>query len=98
MDGRIDYLEVVLKTLIVSGVVLIVYWFFQLMFEGSPTVEQFILGFMFVLVWLIVHLYYRFGEFSQFVKGTFLGFEGNVEQSFTRMKEDLNLIKGKLNI
>ena len=95
---KIDYIDIILRILIVSGVVLIVIWFFQLMFGGSPTIDQFIMGFIFVLVGLIVHLYYRSGEFSQFVKGTFPRFERNVEQSFMRMKEDMDLIKNKLNI
>ena len=51
---------------------------------------------MFVLVGLIVHLYYRSGEFSQFAKGTFPGFERDVEQSFTKMRRDMELINKKL--
>jgi len=95
---KIDYVDIVLRIVIVSGVVLIVIWFFQLMFGGSPTAEQFIIGFMFVLVGLIVHLYYRSGEFGQFIRGTFPRFERNVEQSFMRMKEDMDLIKKKLKV
>jgi len=95
---KIDYIDIILRVLIVSGVILIVYWFFQLMFGESPTVEQFIVGFIFVLAGLIVHLYYRSGEFSQFVKGTFPRFEKNVEGSFNRMKEDMSLLKGDMDL
>ncbi len=64
MEKRIDYFEIVLKTLIILGVLLIIYWFFQLMFGGSLTLEQFNVGFIFVLIGLIVHLSYKSGKFN----------------------------------
>jgi len=50
MKNKIDYFEIILKIFILFGVVLIVYWFFQLMFGGSPSIEQFNMGFIFMLV------------------------------------------------
>ena len=72
-----DYIEIILKSLIILGVILIVYWFLQLVFGGSPTLSQFNSGFIFVIVGLVVHLYYKFGMFNQFTEGTFPRFEIN---------------------
>ena len=98
MKGKIDYIDLILKILIVLGTLLIIYWFIQIMLGGSPTIEQFIIGLISVIITLIVHLYYNVGKFNQFINGTFPRFEKNIEISFNKIKEDIELIKKKLKI
>ena len=98
MKKKTDYFDLILKIIIVLLTILIVYWFFQLMFGGSPSLTQFNNGLILILVGLVVQLYYKFGKFSQFMEGVFPRFENNVENSFNRMKEDMGLIKKKLKI
>ncbi len=93
-----DYIEIILRIVILLGILLIVYWSIQLLLGGSPTLSQFNAGFIFVLTGLIVHLYYKLGMFDNFVSMTFPRFEENVEKSFDRIKGDIGLIKVKLGI
>lgn len=95
---KIDFVDIVLKVLIILATILVVYWFIQIIFGGSPTIEQFIIGLISVIITLIVHLYYNSGKFNQFIEGTFPRFEKNVESSFNRIKEDITLIKKKLKV
>ena len=95
---KIDFIEIILKILIILSAILVVYWFAQIMFGGSPTTEQFIIGLILAMITLIAHLYYNAGKFNQFIEGTFPRFEKSVESSFSKIKEDINLIKKKLKI
>ncbi|MBS3080891.1 hypothetical protein J4221_05445 [Candidatus Pacearchaeota archaeon] len=53
---------------------------------------------IFVIIELIVHLYYKFGAFDNFIINTFPRFERSIEKSFDRIKQDTNLIKDKLKV
>ena len=90
---KADYFDIFLKVLTILGIILIVYWFIQLMLGGSPSLSQFNAGLIFVLVSLVVNLYYKSGKFSQFIEGTFPRFEKSMENSFNRVKEDMKEIK-----
>tara|TARA_Y100000034_G_C6554711_1_gene239807 strand:- start:183 stop:497 length:315 start_codon:yes stop_codon:yes gene_type:complete len=93
---KTDYIDIILKTIILLGVVLIIYWWFELMFGGSPPISQFNAGLIFLITGLVVHLYYKFGAFSQFSMGTFPMFEKNIEKSFIKIREDMVLIKNDM--
>lgn len=94
---KMDYFDLVLKTIIILGTVLVVYWFIQLMFGGSPGISDYNMGLILVLIGLVVHLYFKFGKSNQFIEGTFPRFEKNVESSFGRMKENMDGLKGSLD-
>jgi len=95
---KIDFIDIILKILIVLAAILITYWFAQIMFGGSPTIEQFIIGLILAMVTLITHLYYNVGKFNQFVEGTFPRFEKNIESSFNKTKESINELKSDLSL
>lgn len=98
MKNKIDYIDVIIRIFILLGAFLTIYWFIQLFFGGSPTLSQFNAGFIFVIIGLLVHLYYKFGLFDNFVNNTFPRFERSIEKSFDRIKEDIESIKKKLQI
>ncbi len=50
MKREIDFVDLILKILIVLGTILVLYWFIQLMFGGSPSFEQFNIGLILVVV------------------------------------------------
>ena len=97
MKREIDYIDLIIKVFLILATILVVYWFIQIMFGGSPTTEQFIIGIILVLIGLIVQLYYASGKFNQFVNGTFPRFEKNIESSFNRAKEDMNSLKENMS-
>ena len=95
---KTNFVDIILKILIILGAILVIYWFIQIMFGGSPTIEQFIIGLILAVMTLVVHLYYNAGKFNQFTEGTFPRFEKNIESSFNKTKEEMNVIKEDLNL
>ncbi len=98
MKKKIDYFDLFLKILMVLATILVVYWFIQILFGGSPTTDQFIIGIILIIVSLVIHLNYKSGIFNQFINGTFPRFEKNVEQSFNRIKEDISSLKSDTSL
>ena len=95
---KYDFIDIILKILIVLGTILIIYWFIQLILGNSPTISQFNTGLILVIVGLIAHLYHSTGKFSQFIEGTFPRFEKNIQVSFDRIKNDFDTIKDDMNL
>lgn len=98
MKKKIDYFDLFLKILMVLATILVVYWFIQILFGGSPTTDQFIIGIILIIVSLVIHLNYKSGIFNQFIEGTFPRFEKDIELSFNKVKEDMNELKQDLNL
>ena len=98
MKRKIDYFDLILKIIIILLGILVIYWFIQLIFGGSPLLTQFNNSLILILIGLIVHLYYKIGKYSYFTENIFPKFERNVENSFDKIRGDMSLIKKKLKI
>ena len=87
MKKRIDYFDLFLKVIIILAAILIVYWFFQLLFGGSPTHSQFNSLLVVMIIGVLFKVYREIGEIGIGIK-----------HSFINIKKDINLVKNKLNI
>ncbi len=76
-----------LSILLILLSALIVYWFMQLLFGGSPGLSEFSVGLIVLLSGFFIKMYREVGE----IKVT-------MRHSFSKMKEDMESVKKKLKI
>jgi hypothetical protein len=87
MKKRVDYFDLILKAIIVLATILILYWFFQLLFGGSPTHSQFNSILIVMIIGVLFKVYREIGEMKIGIK-----------HSFINMKRDIDLIKSKFDV
>ncbi|MBS3080984.1 hypothetical protein J4221_05910 [Candidatus Pacearchaeota archaeon] len=89
-----DYFDLVLKIILILLGILIIIWILQLLFGGSPGLEEFNFALILLLAGLLIQLYREVGVIKNDMKHNF----SNIKNSFINIKEDMNLIKNKLKI
>ncbi len=95
MKKHIDYFELLTKTMMWILGIIVIYMLILKIIGHSPTTETVLISFIGIITISLLNLYYRFGEFNNFIKETFPRFERNIKESFKRLKEDLVAIKDK---
>jgi hypothetical protein len=94
MKKKIDYFDLILKIFIILVFILVTYWFFELLFGGSPTLTEFGAVIIVATFGYILKINREVGEIKVDMKHNI----NNTRQSFKIMKDDIDLIKKKLNI
>ncbi len=89
-----DIFDIILKIIMVFLAVLVIVWALQLLFGGSPTVEELLIGIVFLISGLVLYNNREIGIIKNDGKHNFL----NIKNSFNSIKEDIDLIKKKLKI
>ncbi len=89
-----NYFDLVLKIILIILGILIIIWILQLLFGGSPGLEEFNFALILLLAGLLIHLYREVGVMKNDMKHNF----SNIKDSFINIKNDINLIKDKLKI
>ena len=87
MKNRADYFDLILNVFIILIFILITYWFFELLFGGSPTLIEFGVGLILVIFGFGLKINREVGEIKV-----------DMKHNFSRMKDDIDLIKRKLDI
>lgn len=87
-----DAIDLILKTLIIAGAVLVIYWILQIFFGHSPTISELNFGMIFVLTGFIINVLYRIARIEE--RNYFQ--EKNIEMLFSNMKRDIKEIKDGL--
>lgn len=87
MEKKNSLFDVILNIVIVLLAVLIIFWLIQLIFGGSPGLSEFNFGIIILMAGVLFKVYREMGEIRVEIK-----------YSFMKVKEDMNLIKRKLEI
>ena len=82
-----DFFDWILKIIIIALTILIMVWGLQLLFGGSPGLEEFNFALIILLAGFFIKCYREIGEIKM-----------NIKHSFTNIKEDINLVKKRLKI
>ena len=87
MKNKLKIFDVVLDIIIILLGALIIYWFVQLIFGGSPELSEFNFALIVVMGGVLFKIYREIGEFK--IKTI---------NSFENIGRDIGLIKNKLGI
>ncbi len=87
MKKRTNVFDIILNIIIILLGILIIYWFIQLIFGGSPSLSTFNSTLIIFLASFLIKVYREIGEIKTGLK-----------YSFDNIKKDLDLIKNKLKI
>ena len=82
---KTNFFNIVWKIITILLIILIVYWFIELIFGGSPELSQFNFALIILMIGFLIKIYREIGEMNVGIK-----------HSFISIKEDICLIKGKL--
>lgn len=82
---NIDYIDLILKTLVVVFGAIAAYWIILKIIGRSPDLSEINLILIVMLITATTNFYYKFGEF----KGKMEEFRHNTKESFSRVKDDL---------
>ncbi len=108
MKVKKSIFEIFLDIILILLSILVIYWLIELIFGGSPTLSEFMLGLVLILATLFIKLNREVGEtkieMKHISKGVKEGFN-KIKEDITKTKEDINninnnleLIKSKLKI
>jgi len=94
-----DIIDIIVKIIVVITAIIAIYWAIQLLFGGSPTLNQFnsilvvmMIGILFNVVYKISNLNREIGEIKISMKHLSIG----VKESFINIKKDIEFIKNKM--
>ena len=59
-----DFFDMFLKIILILGMILVIYWFIQLMIGGSPVLSQFNSVLIVMVIGILFKLNREFGEFK----------------------------------
>ena len=86
--------DTVLNIIIILLAILVIYWFIELIFGGSPELSEFNFGLIVVIASVFIKIYREIGETKVEMKHL----SGGVKESFNKIREDMGLIKRELKI
>jgi len=89
-----NFIDTILKVILILVAILIMYWFFQLLFGGSPTLSQFNFALIVMIAGILLKVYREIGEMKVEAKYNFK----EIKTSFIKIKEDIDLVKKRLKI
>jgi len=76
-----------LKIIIIASAAIAIYWLIQLIIGHSPPLSSMNTIFIVMIIGMLFHLYREVGEMKI-----------DMKHSFTKIKDDMNLIKKKLKV
>lgn len=91
---KVDIFNLLFKIILLILEILIIVWEIQILFGGSPTVEELLIG----IVLLLGGLTFSHNRELAIIKNDMRHNFSNIRHSFNNIKEDMNLIKNKLKI
>ena len=94
MKNKIDLFKLFMNTILLILFGLITFWFFELLFGGSPTLIEFGAVIIVATFGYILKINREVGEIKVDMKHNI----NNTRQSFKIMREDIDLIKNNLNL
>jgi len=94
MKKRQSIFDIILRIIIWLLAILIIYWAIELLFGGSPTLGQFNFTLIVLVIGFFIKIYREIGEMKMEMKYNFAG----IKNSFDIMKNDMGVIKNKLNV
>ena len=86
--------DIILNIIIILLAILVIYWFIELIFGGSPGIGEFNFALIVVIAGVFIKVYREVGETKVEMKHLSL----DVKESFNKIKEDMDLIKNKMKI
>lgn len=89
-----NIIDIIVNVIIIVAFVIAVYWFFQLLFGGSPDLSEFNSLLILMLAGILFNLYREIGEIKVGVKYSFEKIRGDI----SLIKSDMGLIKKRLKI
>jgi len=101
MKKKIDYFGLILNIIIILLAILVIYWFIELIFGGSPGISEFNFALIIIMASFFIKIYREIGEAKietkYMSKGVKKGFS-KIKEDMGSLKEDMSLIKKKLKI
>ncbi len=98
---KLNFFDVVLNIILVLLAILVVYWLIQLIFGGSPGLNEFNFALIIFIGGFFIKMYRESGilnnEIKHLSKGVKVGFD-NVRSDMNLIKKDMDLIKKKLKV
>ena len=94
MRKKADILDIIINIIIILLAILIIYWFIQLLFGGSPGLSEFNFALIIFMTGILFKIYREVGEIKVGTKYVSNG----IKEGFNKIKEDISLIKKKLKI
>ena len=91
---KISIFDAILNIIIILLTILVVYWFIQLIFGGSPGLSEFNFTLIVLLGSFLIKIHREVGEIKVEMKHVF----NSIKDSFINIKDDMDLIKKKLKI
>ena len=94
MKRKIGFFEIILNITLILLTILVIYWFLQLIFGGSPELSNFNFALIVLIGGFLVKIYREIGEIKIDSKHNF----SQIKNSFNLIRTDLGLVKDKLKI
>jgi hypothetical protein len=91
----------IFKIILLILAIFIAIWELQLLFGGSPTIEELLIGVIFLIGGFIFNHNREIGVIKNEMKHNFLNIKNNftsIKDDITILKKDMNLIKKRLKI
>ena len=98
---KTNVFDIILNIILVLLSILIIYWFIQLIFGGSPGLSEFNFALIALGAGFLVKLYREMGEVKveiKYISTDMKHMSTSVKDSFNKIKGDMDLIKNKLEI
>lgn len=96
-----DFFNTLFKIILLVLAIVIIIWEFQLLIGGSPTVEELLIGIMFLAGGLVFNHNREIGIIKNEMGHNFLNIKNSfnsIKSDISSIKSDMNLIKKRLNI
>jgi len=96
-----DILEIIIDIILILGTILLIYWWIELMFGGSPGLSEFNSLLIILMGGVLFKLYRESGilmnEMRHLSKGVKGGFD-KIKEGFDKIKDDMSLIKEDMSL
>ena len=96
-----DVFDLFFKIILLILAIIIIVWELQLLFGGSPTVEELLIGIIFIIGGFVFNHHREIGVIKSEMKHNFLNIKNSldsIKQDINSIKKDMSLIKKRLKI
>ncbi|MEK6859624.1 MAG: hypothetical protein AABX54_02305 [Nanoarchaeota archaeon] len=96
-----DVFDLFFKIILLILAIIIIVWELQLLFGGSPTVEELLIGIIFIIGGFVFNHHREIGVIKNEMKHNFLNIKNSfdsIKQDISSIKKDINLIKKRLKV
>ncbi len=93
--------NIIINTIIILLAILVIYWFIELIFGGSPGLSEFNFAAIILMASFFFKVYREIGETKIEMKHVSIGVKdgfGKIKEDMSSLKNDMSLIKKKLEI